>query len=79
MSSAFVTEPDFVLKLQEGRAQDIDLGVKAQDLADLAIPKGAFQDIMELMDIGESIPQEGRDQLRDLADQDSTSYFKEFK
>ena len=79
MSSAFVTEPDFVLKLQKGRAQDIDLGLEAQDLSDLAIPKKAFQDIMELMDIGESIPQEGRDQLRDLADQDSTSYFKEFK
>lgn len=79
MSSVFVTEPDFVAKLQDGRPEDIDLGVSLEELPDLAIPQRAFKDLVEFMDFGGSLPKETRDEFRRMADQDTTSYFKEFK
>ncbi|WP_090080608.1 NADH-dependent flavin oxidoreductase [Lentibacillus persicus] len=66
MSSPFVTEPDFVIKLEEGREHEIDLGFSPEELADLAIPEGAFKDIVELMDIGGSLSEEARQELRRL-------------
>src|SRR5699024_5695560 len=50
-STPFVTEPDFVIKLKEGREEDIDLGFTPEEVPDLAIPERAFKDIVELMDI----------------------------
>lgn len=66
LSSPFVTEPDFVLKLKDGREQAIDLGFTAEELADLAIPKRAFKDIVELMDFGGSLSEDARQELRQL-------------
>ena len=66
LSSPFVTEPDFVLKLQEGRESEIDLGFTADEVADLAIPERAFKDIVELMDFGGSLSEEARNELRQL-------------
>jgi len=65
-STPFVTEPDFVTKLQEGREAEIDLGFKVEELADLAIPERAFKDIVELMDFGGSLSEEARKELRRL-------------
>lgn len=79
LSSVFVTEPDFVTKIQEGREDEIDLGFTLEELPDLKIPHRAFKDLVEFMDFGGSLPQESRDELRKLADQDQSSYFKEFK
>lgn len=79
MSSVFVTEPDFVNKLEAGKADEIDLGLTLEELPDLAIPQRAFKDLVEFMDFGGSLPKETRDEFRKLADQDTTSYFKEFK
>lgn len=79
MSSVFVTEPDFVNKLEDGRPEDIDLGLTLEEVEDLAIPQKAFKDLVEFMDFGGSLPQETRDEFRRMADQDTTSYFKEFK
>lgn len=79
MSSVFVTEPDFVQKLESGRENEISLDFTLEELPDLAIPHRAFKDLVEFMDFGGSLPQETRDELRKLTDQDSTSYFKEFK
>ena len=47
MSSPFVTEPDFVHKLAEGREDDIDLHVHPDELDELAIPHAAFKDIVQ--------------------------------
>ena len=79
MSSVFVTEPDFVQKLENGKEDDIGLGFELDELSDLAIPRRAFKDLIEFMDFGGSLPQETRDELRKLTEQDETSYFKEFK
>ena len=65
-STPFVTEPDFVTKLKEGREAEIDLGFTVQELADLAIPERAFKDIVELMDFGGSLSEEARKELRRL-------------
>lgn len=65
-STPFVTEPDFVTKLKEGREQEIDLGFSVEELADLAIPERAFKDIVELMDFGGSLSEEARKELRGL-------------
>lgn len=66
LSSPFVTEPDFVLKLKEGRESEIDLGFTVDEVADLAIPERAFKDIVELMDFGGSLSEEARNELRQL-------------
>lgn len=66
MSTPFVTEPDFVLKLKDGREEEIDLGFTPGEIADLAIPERAFKDIVELMDIGGSLSDKARDELRKL-------------
>lgn len=79
MSSVYVTEPDFVQKLESGQEDTIDLGLTLEELPDLAIPRRAFKDLVEFMDFGGSLPQQTRDEFRRLADQDTTSYFKEFK
>ncbi|WP_087971600.1 NADH-dependent flavin oxidoreductase [Oceanobacillus rekensis] len=66
MSTPFVTEPDFVIKLKEGREDEINLGLSPEELADLAIPERAFKDIVELMDIGGSLSEVTRYELRKL-------------
>ncbi len=65
-STPFVTEPDFVIKLKEGRENEIDLGFTQEELADLAIPERAFKDIVELMDFGGSLSDETRTEIRKL-------------
>lgn len=65
-STPFVTEPDFVTKLQAGREDDINLGFTPEEVADLAIPERAFKDIVELMDIGGSLSEDSREALRKL-------------
>lgn len=66
MSSPFVTEPDFVTKLKDGREDEIDLNISLEELTDLAIPERAFKDIVELMDIGGSLSKDARQELRKL-------------
>lgn len=68
-SSPFITEPDFVSKLQNGEEDQIDLQFTIDDLDDLKIPKAAFKDIVKMMDYGEGLPKETRDELRRLAEE----------
>lgn len=79
MSSVFVTEPDFVEKLESGREDKIDISISPDELDDLAIPHKAFKDLVEFMDYGGSLPEETREAFRKKVEQDETSYFKEFK
>src|SRR5699024_5326449 len=65
-STPFVTEPDFVTKLKEGQEAETDLGFSTEELADLAIRERAFKDLIELMDIGGSLSEASRDELRKL-------------
>ncbi len=67
-SSPFITEPDFVNKLEEGREDEIDLQFTIDELDDLKIPRAAFKDIVRMMDYGEGLPKETRDELRELAE-----------
>ena len=67
-SSPFITEPDFVNKLEEGREDEIDLQLTIDELDDLKIPRAAFKDIVRMMDYGEGLPKETRDELRALAE-----------
>lgn len=65
-STPFITEPDFVTKLRDGREAEIDLGFSKDNLADLAIPERAFKDLVELMDFGGSLPEKARSELGKL-------------
>lgn len=67
-SSPFITEPDFVNKLEDGREDDIDLQFTIDELDDLKIPRAAFKDIVRMMDYGEGLPKDTRDELRELAE-----------
>lgn len=79
LSSVFVTEPDFVTKLQAGQLDEIDTSLNPDRVPDLAIPQRAFKDLVEFFDFGESLSQETRDTLRKMANQTEVSYFKEYK
>ena len=79
MSSVFVTEPDFVSKLEEGRQDEIDLSICPEEIEDLAIPHRAFKDLVEFMDFGGSLPEETREAFRQMSEQSAVSYFKEYK
>lgn len=63
MSTPFVTEPDFVTKLKEGKEEQINLELSLEEIKDLAIPDRAFKDMIELMDIGGSLSAETRKEL----------------
>lgn len=65
-STPFIVDPEFVQKIKEGRSHAIALKIKADRLADLAIPQASFKDIVPLMDYGESLPKEARDLFRGL-------------
>lgn len=65
-STLFVTEPEFLHKIQSGREDEIDLGIKESEIEDLAIPDRAFKDIVYMMDLGGSLSEETRDKIRDL-------------
>lgn len=65
-STPFITEPDFVVKLREGKEQYINLNFSAEELEDLAIPERAFKDLVAYMDIGESLSEEARKKIREL-------------
>ena len=65
-STPFVTEPEFVTKLEAGREDEINLGFTQDELADLAIPERAFKDIVELMDIGGSLSDDTRKEFSKL-------------
>lgn len=67
-SSPFITEPDFVNKLEDGQEDDIDLQFTIDELDDLKIPRAAFKDIVRMMDYGEGLPKDTRDELRELAE-----------
>ncbi|MGX7091533.1 NADH-dependent flavin oxidoreductase [Hutsoniella sourekii] len=79
LSSVFVTEPDFVLKLLQGKEDQIDTGLTPDKVLDLAIPGRAFKDLVEFFDLGGSLDDQTRDELRRLADQAEVSYFKDYQ
>lgn len=66
MSSVFVTEPDFVQKIAQGREDTINLDIDLDQLAQLAIPKAAFKDLIHLMDLGQSLPKDTTQALKQL-------------
>ena len=66
ISTPFVADPDFVNKFASGDPNPINLQISPEDLADLAIPQAAFKDIVRMMDIGQALPQDTRDQFRKL-------------
>ncbi|WP_344704090.1 NADH-dependent flavin oxidoreductase [Salinicoccus jeotgali] len=65
-STPFVTEPEFVTKIANGREDDIDLEFTEDKIKDLAIPEQAFKDMIELMDIGASLSEKTRSELNKL-------------
>lgn len=65
-STPFITDPEFVEKIALGRAEEIRLTIRPEDLAGLAIPQASFKDIVPLMDYGESLPKESRNLFREL-------------
>lgn len=69
-STPFVTEPEFVIKIAEGRENEIDMGISEEKIDDLKIPDRAFADIVYMMDLGGSLSEETRNRIRQL-DQES--------
>lgn len=68
LSTPFLTEPEFAIKIEEGREDEIDLGFTEEEVEGLAIPDRAFKDMIELMDIGASLSKETRERLDKLRD-----------
>lgn len=66
LSSVFVTEPDFVTKIEDGRAEDIDLEIDLDNIDELAIPQAAFKDLIKLMDLGQSLSKDTTSTLKEL-------------
>lgn len=66
LSTPFLVDPEFALKIEAGRSEDIQMLIKPEDLEGLAIPSAAFKDIVPLMDYGEAIPEASRDLFRTL-------------
>ncbi len=66
LSSVFVAEPDFVRKIKTMQIDKINLHITEKDIEKLAIPKAAFKEMVKLMDYGESLPKDTRDELRKL-------------
>lgn len=65
-STPFVTEPEFVIKIAEGRENEIDMGISEEKIDDLKIPDRAFADIVYMMDLGGSLSEETRNRIRQL-------------
>lgn len=65
-STPFITDPEFVEKIALGKAAEIRLTIRPEDLPALSIPQAAFKDIVPLMDYGESLPQSSREVFRGL-------------
>lgn len=66
LSSVFVADPYFVEKFKNKQIDKINLNVEIKDLKRLAIPKAAFKDIVKMMDYGQSLPENTRNNLRKL-------------
>ncbi|WP_025755354.1 oxidoreductase [Mycoplasmopsis cricetuli] len=66
LSSVFIADPDFALKIEKKQFESINLNIIKKDLNKLSIPKAAFKEIVQMMDYGASLPQESRDELRKL-------------
>lgn len=65
-STPFVTEPEFVIKIAEGRENEIDMEISEEKIDDLKIPDRAFADIVYMMDLGGSLSEETRNRIRQL-------------
>ncbi|MEE8825438.1 NADPH dehydrogenase [Lentilactobacillus sunkii] len=78
-SSMFITEPDFVEKLQNGREDQIDLSLTKEKWDDLKIPQSAFKDIVEFMDFGGSLSKQTRDEIRSETKQTDVDYFNKYQ
>ncbi|TLF25402.1 MAG: NADH-dependent flavin oxidoreductase [Spiroplasma sp. WSS] len=72
LSSVFVAEPDFVRKIKTMQIDKINLHITEKDIEKLAIPKAAFKEMVKLMDYGESLPKDTRDELKKLENNYST-------
>ncbi|MGT2894966.1 NADH-dependent flavin oxidoreductase [Streptococcus entericus] len=66
LSTPFLVDPEFALKIETGQKDAIQMLIKPEDLAELAIPPAAFKDIVPLMDYGAAIPAASRDLFRTL-------------
>ncbi|MFA9493853.1 NADH-dependent flavin oxidoreductase [Streptococcus sp. E17BB] len=66
LSTPFLVDPEFALKIETGQKDAIQMLIKPEDLAELAIPPAAFKDIVPLMDYGAAIPAPSRDLFRTL-------------
>ncbi|TRM73265.1 NADH-dependent flavin oxidoreductase, partial [Sulfolobus sp. A20-N-F8] len=66
LSSVFVADPEFVAKFENNQIDKINLNVELKDIKKLAIPKAAFKDIVQMMDYGQSLPENTRDNFRKL-------------
>lgn len=63
LSAIFVVEPDFVSKIEKNEADTINLNLNEERLNDLAIPKSAFKDVVNMFDFCETISNDAREIL----------------
>lgn len=66
LSTPFLVDPEFAQKIEQGRAEEIELLIQPDKLDSLAIPRAAFKDIVPLMDYGQAIPAASRQLFRSL-------------
>lgn len=66
LSSVFVADPEFVMKIQNKQWQDIQLQITQEDFDELAIPNMAFNSLVKMMDSTETLPEGTRNEIRKL-------------
>ncbi|MCS4536931.1 NADH-dependent flavin oxidoreductase [Mycoplasma sp. CSL7475-4] len=58
LSSVFVADPEFVQKIEQNEIEKIELTVKKEQLAQLAIPENSFAGVVNMFGYCETIPSE---------------------
>src|SRR5699024_880214 len=68
MSSPFIIEADFVKKLEAGNEDEITLQFEIDELNDIKITQAEFKENVRMIDDGEGLQKDMRDEIRRLAE-----------
>lgn len=66
LSSVFVADPEFVMKIENKQWEQIQLQITQKDFDELAIPEMAFNSLVKMMDSTETLPEITRNEIRKL-------------
>lgn len=77
-ATPFVADPEFAQKIKEGRSDEIDLSISAEDFEELKIPENAFKDITYLFSVGKSLPEKTRETIDQVEYNQENSLYEKY-